>query len=78
MVFQVAGAVILPIVMLIVAASPFDEPVQVQPSNPPPVEVDSNNYVVFFILWFFWLLILSGIVYRMGKHRFRIKKEFKS
>lgn len=76
MVLHVAGAVILPIVMLIVAASPFDEPIEVQPSNPPPIEDEANDYVVFFILWFFWIFILSRIIYRLGKQKFRIKKEF--
>ena len=78
MVFQIAGAVILPFVMLIIAASPFDEPIQVQPSNPPPVEDEVNDYVVFFILWVFWILILGRIVHKVGKQKFGIKKEFGS
>ena len=78
MVFHVAGAVILPVVMLLVAASPFDEPIQVQPNNPPPAEDNIDNFFVFFILWIFWILILSRIVYRVGKQKFRKKEEFSS
>ena len=76
MVFQIASIVILPIIMLIVAVSPFDEPIDVQPSNPPPVEDDVNDYVIFFILWSFWILIMSRVVYKVGKRKFAIKKEF--
>ena len=48
LVFQVAGAIVLPIIMLIVAASPFDEPIQVQPSEPMPEdEVGLDVFCVF-------------------------------
>ena len=77
MVFQVAGAIVLPIIMLIVAAAPFDEPVEVQPTEPVPRDVGINDYVIFFILWAFWILILSRIIYQVGKARFKIKKEYR-
>ena len=73
MVFQIAAAAILPIVLLIVAAPPFDEPIEVQPSNPAP-ENNVNDYFVFFILWAFWILILTRIIYKVGKQKFRIKR----
>lgn len=76
MVFQIASLVILPIIMLIVAASPFDEPIEVQPSNPPAIEEDVNDYVIFFILWAFWILIMGRVVYKVGKQKFVLKKEF--
>ena len=76
MVFQVVGAVVLPIIMLIVAATPFDEPVEVQPKEPVPRDVGINDYVIFFILWAFWILILSRIIYQVGKARFKIQKEY--
>ena len=76
MVFQIAAAAVLPIIMLIVAASPFDEPIQVQPSEPAPRENTDGEFFVFFILWVIWILILTRIVYQVGKRRFRMKKEF--
>ena len=76
MVFQVVGAVLLPIIMLIVAASPFDEPIGVQPSEPISRDIGINDYVIFFILWAFWILILTRIIYHVGKNRYKMKKEF--
>ena len=73
MVFQIAGAVVLPIIMLIVAASPFDEPVQVQPSEPRPEEGVGLDVFVFFILWAIWILILTRILYQVSKRRFRLQ-----
>ncbi|NIM25132.1 MAG: hypothetical protein GTN35_04780 [Nitrososphaeria archaeon] len=73
MVFQIAGAVILPIIMLIVAASPFDEPIQIQPSEPTPVDDIGLDVFVFFILWAIWILILTRILYHVGKRRFRVQ-----
>ncbi|MBA4460227.1 MAG: hypothetical protein H2B02_04985 [Nitrosopumilaceae archaeon] len=78
MVFQIASLVILPIIMLIVAASPFDEPIEIQPSNPPAIEENPNDYVIFFILWAFWILIMGRVVYKVGKRKFAIKKEFEA
>lgn len=75
MVFQIAGAILLPIVMLMVAAAPFDEPIEVQPTEPVSRDVGISDYVIFFILWAFWILILTRIVYHMGKTRFKIQKE---
>lgn len=73
MVFQIAGAVVLPIIMLIVAASPFDEPIQVQPSEPMPEDNVGLDVFVFFILWAIWILILTRILYQVGKRRFRVQ-----
>ncbi len=73
MVFQIAGAVVLPIIMLIVAASPFDEPIQIQPSEPTPVDDIGLDVFVFFILWAIWILILTRILYHVGKRRFRVQ-----
>ena len=73
MVFQIAGAVVLPIIMLIVAASPFDEPIQVQPSEPMPEDSVGLDVFVFFILWAIWILILTRIIYQVSKQRFRVQ-----
>ncbi len=73
MVFQIAGAVVLPIIMLIVAASPFDEPIQVQPSEPTPEDSVGLDVFVFFILWAIWILILTRIIYQVSKQRFRVQ-----
>ena len=75
MVFQIAGAIVLPIIMLIVAASPFDEPIQVQPSEPAPRDEVGADVFVFFILWAIWILILTRIVYQVSKRRFRIQNQ---
>lgn len=76
MVFQIAAIVVLPIIMMIVAVSPFDEPINVQPSDPAPQENITGVYFAFFLLWIIWLLILTRIVYQVRRGRFRIKRGF--
>ena len=76
MVIQVASVVVLPIIMLILAASPFDEPIKVEPSEPAPPENIDNADGTFFILGVIWLLILIRILYQVGKGNFGIKKGF--
>jgi hypothetical protein len=77
MVFQIAALVMLPIAMLLVADSSFDEPIQVQPSNPEPFQEDGNDYVVFFILWVFWILIMARIVYRLARRKYEMKENLR-
>ncbi len=76
MVIQVASVVVLPIIMLILAASPFDEPIKIEPSEPAPPENIDNVGGTFFILWVIWLLIIIRIIYQVRKGNFRIKKGF--
>ena len=76
MVIQVVSVVVLPIIMLILAASPFDEPIKIEPSEPAPPENIDNAGATFFILWVIWLLIIIRIVYQVRKGNFRIKKGF--
>ncbi len=74
MVVQIAGAVLLPIIMLIVAASPFDEPINVEPINEKPVDSSQNVLVTFFIIWMIWVLLLTRILYQIKKGTFKVKK----
>ncbi len=74
MVVQIAGIVMLPIIMLIVAASPFDEPISIEPVDKNPVENSQSVIVVFFIIWMIWVLLLTRILYQVKKGIFKIKK----
>ncbi len=76
MVLQIAGAVVIPLIMLLVAASPFDEPINVEPSDPLPSENIESVYFTFFILWMIWLLILTRILYQVGKRTFKVRRGF--
>ncbi len=76
MVIQVVSVVVLPIIMLVLAASPFDEPIKIEPSEPTPPEKIDNAGATFFILWVIWLLIIIRIIYQVRKGNFRIKKGF--
>lgn len=75
MVFQIAAAVILPIVMLIVVAPPFEEI---------PTKIETNQtqedlekiYIIFFVIWTIWIMILLRIVYQVKKGRFYIQRSF--
>ncbi len=74
MVLQIAAVVLLPIMMLIVASSPFDEPISVEPTDEPPVENSQNVLVTFFIIWMIWVLLLTRILYQVKKGTYKIKK----
>ncbi len=75
MVLQVIAIVVLPVLMLIVASPPFDDPIKVEPSDAPP-ENTGNIYAIFFILWMIWILILIRTAFQVRKGSFRIKKWF--
>ncbi len=77
MLIPIAAVVILPIIMLILAApSLFDEPIKVEPSIETPPETNENVYVIFFVFWTIWILMLARILYKVGKGTFRIRKGF--
>lgn len=73
LVLQIIAVIGLPILMMLVASSPFDEPIKVEPSD----EVNSSGvedvYVVFFVLWVIWILMLVRIVYQVRRGSFRIR-----
>lgn len=77
MLIPIAAAVILPIIMLIVAAPLlFDEPIKIEPSVETPPETTENVYVIFFVFFMIWILMLTRILYKVGKGTFRIHKGF--
>lgn len=73
--FQVIGAIALPIIMLIVVGSPFEEPIIDEPKEMSP-ETLENIYFVFFTLWVIWILILIRIVYQANKGTLSIRNKF--
>ncbi len=77
MLIPIAASVILPIIMLIVA-SPllFDEPIKIEPSVETPPETTGNVYFTFFVFLMIWILMLTRILYKVGKGTFRIHKGF--
>ena len=74
MVVQIAGAVLLPLIMLIVAATPFDEPINVEPVIENSEDISENVLVMFFIIWMIWVLLLTRILYQVKKGTFKVKK----
>ena len=77
MLIPIAAVVILPIIMLIVAApSLFDEPIKIEPSVETPPETTGNVGVMFFVFLTIWILMLTRILYKVGKGTFRVRKGF--
>ena len=77
MLIPIAAVAILPIIMLIVAApSLFDEPIKIEPSVDTPPETTGNENVMFFVFLTIWILMLTRILYKVGKGTFRIRKGF--
>ena len=77
MLIAIAAVVILPIIMLIVASpSLFDEPIKVEPSVETPPETTGNVGIIFYVFLMIWFLMLTRILYRVGKGTFRMRKGF--
>ncbi len=73
MVLQIAAVIGLPILMMLVASSPFEEPIKVEPSEDTSSNSIENVYVIFFVLWVIWILMLVRIVYQVRRGTFRIR-----
>ena len=75
MVYQLAALIIIPIILGIVAVSPFEEPIVVEPSEPVPEEPD-HMQTFFFIMMVFWLVLLMQILYQLKKGTLKIRTKF--
>ena len=71
MVFQIAGLIIFPIVMMTILGPPPEHLFTEEPEQTP--QEDSNLIFAFFLMWFIWILIMIRVVYqkRQGTYRFR-------
>lgn len=74
MAIHITVVVILPIIMLIVAASPFDELINIEPLEEPE-EKTHNVVLIFFIMWVIWILMLTRILYLVKIGKFRLKQQ---
>ena len=74
--FQIAGAVIIPVIILIVTAPVYDKPIKDELAYPVLEKPAESVYVAFFILWVIWLLLLTRILIQVGRGRFRITRAF--
>lgn len=74
MVYQLAVVIILPIILSIITVSPFEE----QRESPEPISppTDSNNRMIFFILFMIWLLFIIRIFYQFKKGKFKPQRRF--
>ncbi len=81
MVYQLAGLIILPIILTLVTVSPFDELVEEEPIEDEPVEItptepQSGFGVLSFIVFTLWLLIVIRILYKLKRGTFKIRTKF--
>jgi hypothetical protein len=77
MVYQLAGLIILPIILTIVTVSPFEELIEEEPIEEESVEIaptepQSGFGVLSFILFTIWLLIVIRILYQLKRRTFKI------
>ena len=77
MVYQLAVLVIIPIILVIVTGSPFDELIEREPIEEEPVEItptepQSGFGVLSFILFTIWFLIVIRILYQLKRGTFKI------
>jgi len=80
MVYQLVGLIILPIILSIVAISPFEELIEEEPIEEPveiiPTEPQSGFGILSFILFTIWLLIVIRILYKLKRGTFKIRTKF--
>ena len=81
MVYQLAGLIILPIILGIVTISPFEELIGEEPIEEDPVEItqtepQSGFGILSFILFTIWLLIVIRILYKLKRGTFKIRTKF--
>lgn len=74
MVFQLAPVIIIPIILYIVIVSPLEE----QRESPEPISpsTDSDNRLIFFILFMIWFLFIIRIFYQFKKGKFKPPRRF--
>lgn len=73
MVLQILAAVGLPILMMLVVSSPFEEPIKVEPSDGTDTNLVDNAYFAFFAIWIIWILVLVRIVIQVRRGSFRVR-----
>ncbi len=81
MVYQLAGFIILPIILTLVTVSPFEELVEEEPIEEVPVETaptkpQSGFGILSFIVFTIWLLIAIRILYQLKRRTFKIRTKF--
>ena len=80
MVYQLAGLIILPIILTLVTVSPFEEleeePIEEEPVGIAPTEPQSGFGVISFIVFTIWLLIVIRILYQLKRGTFKIRTKF--
>ena len=75
MVFQLAIVIIIPIILGIVAVSPFEEPVLEEPEEVPS-EPEASYRVLYILLGIIWLIFLFRILRQLIRGTYRIKTKF--
>ena len=76
MVLQLAALIIIPIILTIVTVSPFDEPIEIEPTEPAPPQPESDVGTIFFVLLLIWFLLIIRILYKIRKGTFKIRTKF--
>ncbi len=81
MVYQLAGLIILPIILTLVTVSPFEELVEEKPIEEESVEItptepQSGFGVLSFIIFTIWFLIVIRILYKLKRGTFKIRTKF--
>ncbi len=81
MVYQLAGLIILPIILTLVTVSPFEEIMEEEPIGEEPVEITPTEPqggfgILSFIIFTIWLLIAIRILYKLKRGTFKIRTKF--
>ena len=73
MVLQLAGLIIIPIILSIVTVSPFDPPPEVEPQEIQMPESKTNFELLYFTLLVIWILLILRILIQLKQGTFRIR-----
>ena len=76
MVFQVAGIVALPVIMMMVLGPP---PEHLFSEEPKVIEEPKNTeglFFAFFVMWIIWILIMVRVAIQRRKGTFNLRRSF--
>ncbi len=71
MVFQLAILIVIPIIFGLVVVSPFDEPIEVEPTEVPQEEPGFNP--LYILLGLIWLFFLIRVLRQIMKGTYRVR-----
>ena len=73
--FQIAGVIVLPIIMMMVLGPPPGHLFTEEPEEAPPENI-GDLFFAFFVMWIIWILIMTRIAIQRRKETLNLRRGF--